>query len=423
MSLALVRFPERGAPRSIAERSIQNAGTSGLANPAQWLIDILGGMPARSGVIVTAETAMRCLAVFACVKVLAETMAQLPLSVHRRRANGGADEDTAHSLYPILHDAPNQWQTSFEWREMAMGHTALRGNAYSYISRDHMGRVLELLPLHPDRVTVRQLPDWSVEYTIARPGGSALPAKPGEILHLAGLSSNGVTGVSPIAQAREAVGLSLAAEMHGAQLFGNGARPGGVLTHPKALSDPARENLKKTWQVQHGGENRLGTAILEEGMEWKQLGMTSEDAQFLETRKYQRAEIASLFRVPPHMIGDLERATFSNIEHQSIAFVVHTMMPWVKRWEQRLNRQLLSSADRKTHFVRFNVDGLLRGDTQTRYAAYGVAITNGWMSRNEVRALEGLNAADGLDAYLTPLNMDNGAKAPASKETGNAKAP
>lgn len=412
MSLALVRFPRGGAPRSIAERSIQNNATSGLANPEQWLLDVLGGLPARSGITVTAETAMRCLAVFACVKVLAETIAQLPLSVYKRRAKGGADEDTAHPLYPLLHDAPNQWQTSFEWREMAMGHAALRGNTYAYISRDHMGRVLELLPLHPERVQVQQLPDWSLAYTIQRPGGVPLPAKASEILHLAGLSTNGVYGLSPIAQAREAVGLSLAAEMHGAQLFGNGARPGGVLTHPKTLSKEAQANLKATWNAAHAGENRLGTAILEEGMKWEQLGMTSEDAQFLETRKYQRAEIASLFRVPPHMIGDLERATFSNIEHQSIAFVVHTMMPWVKRWEQRLNRQLLSDADRRTHFVRFNVDGLLRGDTQTRYAAYGVAITNGWMSRNEVRALEGLNAADGLDEYLTPLNMNSGAPAP-----------
>ena len=379
----------------------QNEVTGTLANPGAEGLELFGAAPSKAGQMVTPLTAMQCAAVYACVRVLAESMAQLPLSVYKRRADGGSDEAPDHPLYAVLHDAPNGFQTSFEWREMQMGHVALRGNSYCVISRTVKG-VAELLPLHPDRVRVTQLPDWSLRYDVA---GIAAPLKQSDVLHLHGLSSNGVYGLSPIAQARETIGLALAAEDHGARLFGNGASPSGVLEHPGKLSDDARKNLKESWQKAHGGPNRHGTAILEEGLKWAQLAITNKDAQFLETRQYQRAEIASLFRIPPHLIGDLTRATFSNIEQQSLEFVIHTLMPWVKRWEQRLTRQLLSDVDRRSYFVRFNVGGLLRGDTAGRYAAYKLAIETGWLNRNEVRVLEGLNRVDGLDEYLSPLIM------------------
>lgn len=384
----------------------QNEVTGTLANPGADGLEMFGAVPSKAGQMVTPLTAMQCAAVYACVRVLAESMAQLPLAVYKRRADGGADEAPEHPLYPLLHDAPNGFQTSFEWREMQMGHVALRGNAYCVISRTVKG-VAELLPLHPDRVRVTQLPDWSLRYDVT---GIAEPLRQSDILHLHGLSSTGVYGLSPIAQARETIGLALAAEDHGSRLFANGAEPSGVLSHPGPgkLSDDARKNLKESWQRAHSGPNKHGTALLEEGLTWTKLAVTNKDAQFLETRQYQRAEIASLFRIPPHLIGDLTRATFSNIEQQSLEFVIHTLMPWVKRWEQRLSRQLLSDVDRRTYFVRFKVDGLLRGDIAGRYAAYAIAITNGWLNRNEVRALEGLNRADGLDEYLKPLNMTPG---------------
>jgi HK97 family phage portal protein len=411
---AAIRFPDRGAPPSIASR-VKAAASSGLAAPERWLYEALTATPVASGVTVTPETAMRCMAVYACVRVLAESMAQLPLAVYRRKPDGGADEAPDHPLYALLHDAPNEWQTSFEWREMSVGHICLRGNAYAFVSRDG-DRVLELLPLHPDRVTVEQKNDWSLRYLVRQGSGEAKEFTSRDVLHLRGFTSNGIVGVTPISHAREAIGLALAAENHGAQLFGNGATPGGVLIHQGKLSEEAAKRLKASWQAAHGGANRHGTAVLEEGLKWEQLGITNVDAQFLETRKFQRGEIASLFRVPPHLIGDLERATFSNIEQQSLEFVIHTLMPWVKRWEQRLSRQLLSERDRKTHFLRFKVDGLLRGDIAGRYDAYAVAITNGWMNRNEVRALEGLNRQDGLDEFLSPLNL-------APRARGGAPAP
>lgn len=377
---------------------------------SQAILDLIrstGGGASASGVNVTPETAMRCATVFACVRVLAESVGQLPLIVYRRQKGGGKTRASGHPLYPLLHDAPNEYQTSLEFREMMMGHLALRGNAYAIVTRSTAGEVLGLYPMHPDSVEVNQLSDWSLAYTVRRASGGGTDTYPQrEVLHLKGMTADGIMGLSPIAYAREAIGLAIATEQHGSRLFRNGARPGGVLKHPGKLSEEASKRLVASWQEAHTGENAFKAALLEEGMDWTQLGMTSEDSQFLETRKFQRSEIAGLFRVPAHKINDLDRATFTNIEHQGLEFVTDTLLPWLRRWEQAIQR-LFTPVDRPWCYAEFLVDGLLRGDMASRYAAYATGIQNGILSPDEVRDRENMNPrTDGLGGeYWIPANM------------------
>jgi HK97 family phage portal protein len=383
---------------------VWNALTS--ADQLEYMIR--GYSTTRSGMHVTADTALACAAVNACVRVVSEDVAKLPLILYRRLPDGGKERATEHPLFRLLHSRPNAWQTSFEFREMMQGHLELRGNAYA-MKVTSGRRVLELVPIHPDRVTVKQDTNFTLRYTVT-PTGDEFTA--GQILHLRGMSSDGFTGMSTLNHAREAVGLAKATERHGATMFGNGARPGGILSHPARLSPEAAKRLKEQWDDAHSGDNANGTAILEEGMSWAQMGMTSEDSQFLETRKFQRSEIASFFRIPPHMIGDLERATFSNIEHQGQEYVRGSLDPRLQRWTQRLNADLLTPAEQEEYFFEFLTDALLRGDTKARYDAYSTAITNGFMSRNEARVRENLNPAPGLDEFLQPLNMGTATATP-----------
>lgn len=393
---------------------IKEVFASSLARPDRWLVNALGGEKSKSGQDVTPENAMQCAAVYASVRVIAESVAQLPLILYKRTPDGGKVRAVEHPLYAKLAVKPNGWQTSFEYREAQQVNLALRGNAYSFINR--VGRsVHELIPIHPDRVEVEQLDDFTVQY-IVKTGEKKNVIPASEMHHVRGLSTNGITGISPIRMAREAIGLSLATEEHGARLFQNAARPGGIITRPADApiwSEEAAKNFLRSFREAYSGENLSRTAMLEDGMAFQVVGMTSEDAQFLETRKYQRTEIASIFRVPPHMIGDLERATFSNIEHQSLEFVMHSLMPWLRRWEQAISRDLLTEKERETYFAEFLVDGLLRGDIATRYAAYNTAILTGWMNRNEARLKENMNPEEGLSVFLEPLNMTSAGEKPA----------
>jgi HK97 family phage portal protein len=350
---------------------------------------IYGGRLSSSGIVVNSNTAMQCGAVYACVRVLSESIAQTQLPIYRRKQGGGRVQSFSHPLHTLLNISPNQWQTAFEFREMIMGHLCLRGNAFAWKNLVG-GQVRELIPLHPDFMLVRQLPDYSLEYTYTNPNSGKQDTIPTEqIWHLRGLSSNGFVGLNPIEQQREAIGLSLATERHGARLFANAGRPGGVLRHPKILSDKAKRALQESFDREHSGDNAHSTLVLEEGMEWSQVGMTSEDAQFLQTRKYQRSEIASIFRVPPHMIGDLERATFSNIEQQSIEFVSYTLGPWMRRIEQSISKFLMTDAERAYTFPFHNSGDLLRGDKQSRYTAYASARNNGWLNGDEIQGSGG----------------------------------
>jgi HK97 family phage portal protein len=379
-------------------------GVLSLTDYSQWTELGLTGAT-DSGVSVSQEKALRMSAVFACVRILAETVAMLPLIVYERLERGKR-RAINHPLYTLLKDRPNEDMTSFEFRETVQGHMALWGNAYVHVEYDGGGQVRELFPLPPDNmIQIIQLAGrWRYQYLL--PGEEMKWFDEAEIWHLRSLGSDGRMGYSPIALHRQAVGLGMAAEMFGARFFGNDARPGGVLEHPGSLSKQAQQNLLESFESRHGGLSRSHrVGILEEGMKYHEIGMPLEDAQFIQTRRFQIQEIARIYRIPPHMLADLERATFSNIEHQSIEFVVQTMMPWFVRWEQAIDQRLMLERDRRRYFAAFLVDGLLRGDTVSRYQAYAVGRQNGWLSANDIRELENQNPIEGGDTYFMPLNL------------------
>lgn len=380
-----------------------------------WLVDHFGA-PSMAGPAVSEESSLRSAAVYACVRIIAEDIASLPLIVYRR-VGRTTERARQHPLYTVLHDLANPQMTSFEWRELMLSHLLLWGNGYSEIDYGGGNTVRALWPLRPDRVEeINRVAGGRLEYVYRLPDNS-LRTLPGyRVHHIKGLGGDGLRGWSPIRLAgRQAVGLGLAAEEFGARFFSNGARPGLLLKAPGKLSDPAYNRLKEAFAGEHQGlSNAHRTKILEEGLDIATIGIPPNEAQFLETRKFQVQEIARIFRVPPHLLADLDRATFSNIEHQSLSYVIHTLRPWLVRHEQAIYRDLIAVEERPDYFVRYQVAGLLRGDTATRYAAYTTAITTGWMTRNEARELEELNPLDGLDEPLVPLNMiEVGAEPPA----------
>lgn len=371
--------------------------------PEEWLLK-LGLGASASGVEVTVDRSLQSTAVFACVRILAETVASLPLILYRR-LDKGKKRAIGHPLYPLLHDLPNPEMTAVELRETLMGHLALRGNAFAEIEYDNGGRVRGLWPLSPNKTRVKRV-NGQLVYLVTMPVGGEVGLPAERVMHLKGLGGDGIMGYSPIRLAREAIGLALATEEFGARFFGNGARPGVVLEHPGKLSPEAQDNLRKSWEMRHQGlEKSHRVAILEEGMKIETVGVSPEEAQFLETRKFQAVDIARLFHIPPHMIGELDRATFSNIEQQSLEFVIYTLRPWLVHWEQGINRALLTASERSVYFAEHLVDGLLRGDVQSRYQAYATGRQNGWLSANDIRELENMNPVDGGDVYLIPLNM------------------
>lgn len=364
--------------------------------------------------------ALRTSAVYACVRVLAETVASLPLPLYRRLEPRGKERAPSHPLYRLLQERPNPEMTPFTFRETLQAHLLLWGNAYAEKELDRAGRVVALWPLLPDRTSPRRR-DGIVSFgTRVKHETLEIPAE--RVLHIPGLGFDGLRGYSPIALAKQAIGLSLAAEEFGARFFGNSARPGGILRHPGHLGEKAQENLRSSWQVVQGGlSNAHRVAILEEGMEWQAMGLPPEEAQFLETRRFQLREIARLYRVPPHMIADMEGgASYSSIEQMSLEFVIHTIRPWLVRWEQTLNHALLTERERTEYFAEFLIEGLLRGDIQSRYQAYATARQWGWFSANDILELENRNPVEGGDVYLVPLNMvpaDSVAElAPSSRE-------
>ena len=368
------------------------------------------------------EGALRVAAVYACAKVISETIASLPLVMYRRDRDGSKSRAEGEAIYDLLRWAPNHYQTAFEWREQLMLHVLLRGNAYCEIVRGLDGKILQLIPLHPDGMQVT-LNTWGPVYTYQPIDGGERrewrlsgPLDKTKILHIKGLSTNGRVGRSVLQDAADVFAAADAAQQYGRRVLENDATPGLVLKHPEVLSEEAAKRLKESWQEAYGGPKNAGkVAVLEEGMAIDKLSMSNEDLQLLESRKFSRSEIASLFRVPPHMIGDLERATFSNIEHQAIEFVTHCIRPWAVRIEQAMHNALLDSTQQwNTFYFEFLLDGLMRGDLKSRYDAYMVGRQGGWLSANDVRAFENLNAIGPAgDRYLEPLNMQD-ANAPAA---------
>ena len=391
--------------------------------PPQWLVDLVGGPPSATGLSVTPDTAEQASAVFACVRVIAETLGTLPIHLHRPLPGGATERVNDSPLAQILSRRPNPWQTPSEFKEMLTGHAVLRGMGAAQIVRRNDGQVAMLVPLHPDRLIAKNHPDDGrpvFDYTPV--SGQVRTFELHELFRVIANSTDGITGRSPVTVAREAVALALATQEFSGRFFSNGARPAGILTHPQKLSKDAKERLREGFQALYGGVgNANRVAVLEEGVTYTQVGMKLDDAQFLETRKYSTTEIARLFRVPPHMIADLERSTNNNIEHQGIEFVVYTEMPWCVRWEQAIARDLLTDREEQDGvYARVNVNGLLRGDTKSRFDAYGVGRQWGWLSANDIRRLEELNPlpAEVGDVYLQPSNM-----APAGSTTFTANEP
>lgn len=357
------------------------------------------------GVIVTADTAMRMSSVYACVRVLAESMAILPFVMYKPDGKGGKQRITDHWLYRLMAKAPNRFQTPFEWREMLMGHLALRGNAFCQIIEDGAGGISELLPLHPDRVTVELLDNGAWRYRFVDRTGATQIYRRDQVWHLRGMSGDGIVGMNPIEVQRSTIEAALSAQAYGNLLFANNARPGGGwIEYPgKFVDRAARKTFKESWNESQGGGKQGSVAVLEHGMKYHEVGMTSVDSQFLENRQFNVTDIARMFRIPPHMIGDLSKATFSNIEHQSLEFVTHTMTPWAERWESSIESALLG--EESEYEVEFDFTNLMRGDSAGRSTYYHNGILDGWMTRNEARAREGLNPIAGLDEPLRPLNM------------------
>jgi len=387
-----------------------------------------------SGKPVNETTAMQMTAVYSCVRILSETVAGLPLNVYRYNDRGGKEKAFKHPLYRLLHDEPNPEMTSFAFRETLMSHLLLWGNAYAQIIRNARGEVIALYPLMPNKMTVDRDQTGRLFYSYQRSvedpatlGKSIwVTLSPSDVLHIPGLGFDGLIGYSPIAMAKNAIGLAIATEEYGAKFFANGAAPSGVLEHPGTIKDPQR--VKESWNSAYqGSANAHKIAVLEEGMKYTPIGIAPEQAQFLETRKFQINEIARIFRVPPHMLADLEKSSFSNIEQQSLEFVKYTLDPWVVRWEQSMCRVLFSESEKPTYFIKFNVDGLLRGDYASRMTGYATARQNGWMSANDIRELENLDRISpdlGGDLYLINGAMtkleDAGVFANATKKEDSA---
>lgn len=372
----------------------------------------MGGSSA--GKNVNERSAMQMTAVYSCVRILAEAVAGLPLHLYRYKEDGGKERAIDNNLYHLLHDEPNKEMSSFIFRETLMTHLLLWGNAYAQIIRNGKGEVVALYPLMPNKMQVDRDENGELYYIYTRSSdeaktmdGVTVYLTPRDVLHIPGLGFDGLVGYSPIAMAKNAIGLAIATEEYGAKFFANGAAPSGVLEHPGTIKDPSR--LRENWNSTFGGSANSGkVAVLEEGMKYTPISISPEQAQFLETRKFQIDEIARIFRVPPHMVGDLEKSSFSNIEQQSLEFVKYTLDPWVIRWEQSLSRALLNEDEKRKYFFKFNLEGLLRGDYESRMSGYAVARQNGWMSANDIRELENMDkipAEDGGDLYLINGNM------------------
>lgn len=358
-----------------------------------------------AGTMVNERSSMQTTAVFACVRIISETVASLPLQTFRA-VDEGKEKAHDHPLYKVLHDEPNPEMTSFAFRETVLAHLLLWGNAYCQIIRDGRGQVLHLYPLLPDQMKVDRDSDGELVYTYSK-DGRAHYLSADEVLHVPGLGFDGVMGYSPIALAKNAIGLNIAAEEYGSRFFANNATPSGILTTPGVLKKP--DKVREAWQSAYGGmRNSHKVAVLEEGLQYNAISMPNDDAQYLETRKFQIEEICRIFQVPPHLVADLSKATFSNIENQSISFVVHTIRPWLVRLEQAMNRGLFSDDEKGEYFVSFNASALMRGDYKSRMDGYAIGIQNGFFSVNDVRRMENMDPIteeDGGDLYLVNGNM------------------
>jgi HK97 family phage portal protein len=359
---------------------------------------------------VDADRAMTYTAVFACVRVLSETLASLPIKLYKRLPNGDKQDLSSETTYDMLHSKPNDEMTPFAFKECMMTNLNLGGNAYAQKLRNKSGEIVQLYPIIPARVRLERNKEapYNLIYYVRQNGGTEKPLTRSDILHIPGLSIDGINGLTPIGYAAKAVKLGLQYENFGYKFFKNGARPSGYIELPNELSDQAFEHMKKEFNEKFSGEDNAGkTPIFEGGAKYTQLTVNQADAQYLESRKFQTEEIARIYRVPLHLIQNLDGATFSNIEQQSLEFVIYTMLPWAKRWEEALNVQVLTDEQRKAGwFYEFSMDALLRGDIVSRYSAYATARQWGWLNVNDILRMENRNGIGAIgNKYLEPMNM------------------
>jgi HK97 family phage portal protein len=370
-----------------------------------WLDVLISGVKSKTGATVNEQKAMRLSSVFACVRIISEDVASLPLNVYEEREDNGRRKAKNNYLYPLLHKKPNNIMTSFTWREVMMAHLLLWGNHYSQVITDRTGKIAGLWPLHPARVQPI-IKNRKLYYKYKKEDNTKKVFEPYEILHIPGLGFDGLQGISVISYNREAVGLGLGAEEFGARFFENGAHPSGIIEYPEGLKDNARKRLKEDLKAKHAGLGKShNLMVFEHGMKFHQISIPPNDAQFLETRQFQVREIARIYRVPPHMLADMEKgASFKSIEQQSIDYVVKTLRPWLVRIEQVLNDKLISSRNSK-NYIEFNVEGLLRGDSQARSEYYKNMFEVGAMSPNDILEKENRNPVEGGDQRFVPLNF------------------
>lgn len=400
-----------------------------IRKAGELLSDLLGsssqyatifGLPSYSGKAVTPENSIQVAGVWCSVKIIAETEASLPFQVFERMGDGSLRPANEHPLYSLLHDEPNPEMSAMDFRMAQTSQLALWGNCYARIARNGAGQVIALWPLASKFMQVKRDNSGELVYKY-RSGQDEQIYSASDILHVRTLSFDGVNGISPIAQLANPVGLAMALEEFAGRFFGNGAIPAIALQHPGRLGPEATRNIRDSWKKLYGGsQHSHEVAVTEEGMTVQAIGIDPQKSQSVESRKFQVQEIARLYRIPPHMLADLERSSFSNIEQQSLEFVVYTLMPWLELWEQAVNRTLFSPADKQKYFCEHNVAGLLRGDIDSRYSAYSVGRQWGWLSVNDVRRLENMNpiGAEG-DEYLVPLNMAPAGTLPDGNSDGN----
>jgi HK97 family phage portal protein len=389
-------------------------------NPASWFVDwVRGGEPTTSGIHVTADSAMRqSAAVWACVRNRADDIGKVPCILYRKLPDGGKERADDHPLYNLIRYQPNPYQTAFEFKQLMQAWMDLEGNAYG-VKEYVRGKIVAIHPAHPHCVTVLRVPGTSeLFYKVQLPGEEAQTIPAEGIVHLRGLTLNGYVGVSPITYHRETIGLAIGAQRYGAAFFGNSAQPNGALKVPHLLEPAAADKLRADWEQKfRGAENAHRLAIFDGGMEWVQTGMNNVDAQYLEARKFQNQQIYALYRMPPHKVGDLDRSTNNNIEHQALEYVGDCLMPEFTRWEQALRRDLLTDAEQKSYFFEFMTNALLRGDFASRMAGYAIARNWGIYSADDVRDFENMNRLpNGKGAiYLQPLNMVEAGAPPTPK--------
>lgn len=386
-----------------------------LENPKHSLSSFFDVPSSHSGVPVTADNALEVSAVWAAVRVISGTMATLPLPTYRY-TDSGREHARSHPLYRLLHTRPNPETTAFNFRETMQAHLLLYGNAFAEIERNGAGLPVALWPIHPALVRVERRA--GKRFYIVAAGTEEVVLSADAMLHVQGFSLDGSLGLFPVHIARHSIGLAKAVEAFGASFFAHGTAPSGVLEHPAALGPESAARLKENWaRTQSGLSNAQRVVVLEEGMKWNPMGVPPEHAQFLESRKFSVSEVARVFGIPPHLIGDLERATFSNIEAQGIEFVKFCIEPWARRWEQTLNTALFSD---DTHYAEFNLEGLLRGDSASRAAFYSTLFSLGAISPNEIRQRENMNAVPGGDQRFVPMNLQSLESVPANAAAAEA---